>query len=228
MMRSRFGTQKVVPMGVSWGAILGAHLADTYPELLHAFIGIGQPVNLARGLGISLEFAIERATALGNQEVLTQLTGIRELWQTDPALAWEQSGIVPDWLESLGYGDLHDLSLYTSLAQEAGPLTEYTAQDGDNEDSWRALYDASPLKEDVAWLMGIDLPADIPELEVPAVFMTGRYDYKAPLELVEEYLAGLEAPAGKELLAFEESAHVVFLEERTLFRDTMIKLALSL
>ena len=98
----------------------------------------------------------------------------------------------------------------------------YTVQDVANEQSWRALYDASPLKEDFAWLMGIDLPADIPRLDVPAVFFTGRYDYKAPLELVEEYVAGLEAPAGKELIPFEQSAHVVFLEERTLFWDVMI------
>jgi pimeloyl-ACP methyl ester carboxylesterase len=121
-MRARFGAQRVFLMGISWGAILGVHLADAYPDLLHAYIGIGQPVDLARGLGISLEFALERATALGNQEVHAQLTQVQELWQIDPALAWEQSGPVLDWLESLGHGDLHDLSLYTSLASSgSGP-----------------------------------------------------------------------------------------------------------
>ena len=57
---------------------------------------------------------------------------------------------------------------------------------------------------------------------IPAIFMSGRVDYKAPLGLVEEYVAGLEAPSGKHMIAFEQSAHVVFLEERTLFRDVMI------
>jgi pimeloyl-ACP methyl ester carboxylesterase len=221
-MRARFGAERVFLMGISWGAILGVYLADAYPELLHAYIGMGQPVNLARSLGISIEFAIQQAKALGDQEALAQFTPIQELWRIDPALAWEQAGPVADWLESRGYGDLHDLSLYTSLAQEAGPLTEYTAQDQANEQDWRALYDVSPVKEDVTLLMGIDLPRAIPRLEVPAVFMNGRYDYKAPLELVEEYVAALEAPAGKHLIPFERSAHAVFLEERTLFRDTMI------
>jgi pimeloyl-ACP methyl ester carboxylesterase len=220
-MKTRFDAERVFLMGISWGAILGVHLADAYPELLYAYVGIGQPVNLARALGISTEFAIEQATESGNQVVLEQLRDIRDLWQSDPALAWEQTGPLLGWLESHGYGDLHDLSLYASLAQEAGPLTEYTSQDMANEASWRSLYDASPLEEDTAWWMGIDLPEDIPRLEVPVVFMTGRYDYKAPLELVEEYVTGLEAPEGT-LLPFEESAHVVFLEQRTLFRNTMI------
>jgi pimeloyl-ACP methyl ester carboxylesterase len=221
-MRARLGAERVFLMGISWGAILGVYLADAYPELLHAYVGIGQPVNLARGLGISIAFAIQQATALGDQEALAQLTQIQELWRIDPSLAWEQAGHVADWLENHGYGDLHDLSLYTSLAQEAGPLTEYTPQDQANEQDWRALYDASPVKEDVTLLMGIDLPRTIPRLLVPAVFMNGRYDYKAPLQLVQEYVAGLEAPAGKHLVPFEQSAHVVFLEERSLFRDTMV------
>jgi pimeloyl-ACP methyl ester carboxylesterase len=221
-MRARFDTEQVFLMGISWGAILGIHLADAYPELLYAYIGIGQPVNLAQSLGISIDFALEQATALGNTDVHAQLTQIKQLWQTDPALAWEQAGPVAGWLESLGYGDLHDLSLYTSLAQEAGPLTEYTAVNQANEQNWRDLYDASPLNADVAWWMGIDLPRDIPRLEVASVFLTGRHDYKAPLESVEEYVGVLENPVAKLLIRFEQSAHVVFLEERDLFRTTMI------
>ena len=67
----------------------------------------------------------------------------------------------------------------------------------------------------------------IPHLDVPTVFLAGRFDYKAPFELVEDYVADLEAPAGKRLVAFEESAHVVFLEERELFRSTMIDTVLG-
>ncbi len=222
LMSVRFNVQKVFLLGVSWGAILGINLADEYPDLIHAYIGIGQPVNPIRGLGISIEFGLEQATALGNQEVHDQLTELQQLWQTDPALAWDQAGPLKGWLESQGYGDLHDLSLYTSLAQEAGPLTEYTEQDEANEQQWQTLYDASPLRQSVDWLLDMDLSNDIPRLEVPAVFMNGRWDYKAPLELVEEYAANLIAPAGKHMIRFEQSAHVVFLEERALFRNVMI------
>jgi len=223
-LRARFATQKVFLMGVSWGAILGIHLADDYPDLVQAYVGIGQPVNVNQGLGIAIEFAIRRATTLGEDETVAQLTELQELWQTDPSLAWEQHGPLQTWLESHGYGDLHDLSLYSSLAQEAGPLTEYTAQDQTNEDSWQALYDASPLRQDASWLLAMDLQQDIPRLEVPAVFMNGSYDYKAPLELVEQYVAGLQAPLGKQVIAFEQSGHVVFLEQRTLFRNSMIEI----
>jgi pimeloyl-ACP methyl ester carboxylesterase len=222
-MRDRFNTEKVFLMGISWGAILGVHLAEQYPELLHAYVGIAQPVNLPRGLGISIEFAIGRATALGDQQAVAQFTTLKGVWETDTTAAWNQAGDLSAWLESHGYGDIHDLSLYTSLAEEAGPLTEYTAQDEANEDAWRSLYDASPLSTDPSFLLGIDLPRDIPRLETPAVFMNGSFDYKSPLELVEEYVAGLVAPPGTQLIHFRQSAHVVFLEERDLFRNTMIE-----
>jgi len=227
MMSQRFGTDRVYLMGISWGAILGAQTAKNYPELLHSYIGIGQPVNLVRGLGISLDFALEQATALGNQQAIDQLAAVQVAWQTDPTLAWEQARTVFGWLETWGYGDLHDTSLYASLGQEAGPLTEYTEQDWANEQSWRALYDASPLETDLSWWNGVDLTIQIPRLDVPAIFLAGRFDYKAPFELVEDYVADLEAPAGKRLVAFEESAHVVFLEERELFRSTMINTVLG-
>lgn len=117
---------------------------------------------------------------------------------------------------------MHDTSLYAPLALEAGPLTEYTARDWANEQSWRGLYDASPLVTDPSWWSAVALTGDIPRLEVPAIFLAGRFDYKAPSVLVEDYVARLEAPAGKQLVVFQESAHVVFLEERELFRNTVI------
>ena len=222
MMRQRFGVERVYLMGISWGAILGARTASMYPELLHAYIGIGQPVNMARAVPISLAFALERATAMNNQEAIAQITAVQTAWQTDPTLGWQQMGAVIAWLEEWGYGDLHDTSLYATLAQEAGPLTEFTEQDWDNEDSWRALYDDSPLETDAAWLLDLDLIGDIPRLDIPVTFLAGRFDYKAPFELVAEYVGGLEAPAGKRLVPFEQSAHVVFLEERELFHTTLI------
>ena len=227
MMRQRFDVDRVYLMGISWGAILGAHIASRYPELLHAYVGIGQPVDLQRGFAISLAFALEQAAARSNQEAMAQLREVETAWQTDPVLGWERAGTILEWLEAWGYGDLHDTSLYASLAQEAGPLTEYTSEDWAHEQEWRALYDGSPLDADPAWWLSVDLLQDIPRLEVPAVFLAGRFDYKAPFSLVEEYVAALDAPAGKRLVAFDQSAHVVFLEERDRFRRTMLETVLT-
>jgi pimeloyl-ACP methyl ester carboxylesterase len=227
MMRARFAVQKVYLMGVSWGSTLGIHTARDYPELIHAYIGIGQAVNLVRGYGVALQVALATATERGVQEAIDDLTPLLAAFETDSTVNWDQAGRLFDWLEAFGYGDLHDISLYETLAEEAGPLTEYTAQDFANEDDWQALYSSSPLYTDLAFWNDLDLFEQVPRLEVPVFFFAGEYDYKTPTVLVEEYMAALDAPAGKQLIRFEGSAHVPFLEERAAFRNAVINTVLA-
>ncbi|MCK5488615.1 MAG: hypothetical protein KAI98_01430 [Gemmatimonadetes bacterium] len=66
-------------------------------------------------------------------------------------------------------------------------------------------------------------PAPLPDSPVHA----GRYDYKTPGVLVEEYLNALDAPAGKRMFWFENSAHVPFIEERSAFHSVMINTILA-
>jgi pimeloyl-ACP methyl ester carboxylesterase len=222
MMRARLGVQKVYLMGLSWGSTLGTLTARNHPELLHAYIGVGQAVNVERGVPLAHEAALARAIELGHEEAITSLSAI----QTDP-VDWDQVGTLRDWLEVLGFGDIHDPSLLPGFASEAGPLTEYTAVNESNEGAWQALYASSPLLSDQTWLRTLDMISQVPRLEVPVFFLAGRYDYKTPSVLVEEYLNALEAPAGKRMFWFENSAHVPIIEERSEFHSAMINTILA-
>ena len=142
-------------------------------------------------------------------------------------VAWDEVVELSIWLDELGLGDIHDLSLVPGFVQEAGPLTEYTATNQANEDAWRALYDASPLLSDETWLRTMDMLTQAPRLDIPVYFLSGRYDYKTPGILVEEYLAALEDPAGKRMFWFENSAHIPFIEERPAFYDVMLNEVLA-
>ena len=217
LMRARFGVQKVYLMGLSWGSLLGTITARDYPELLHAYIGVGQGVNVERGVPVAHAAAMARAIELGRDDAIAALSTI----QVDP-VDWDQVGELYDWLEELGLGDIHDASLLPGFAQEAGPLTEYTAANEANEGAWRELYAFSPLLADQTWLQTLNILETVPRLEVPVFFLAGRYDYKAPSFLVEEYLNALVAPQGKQMFWFENSAHVPFIEERPEFSSVMI------
>ena len=61
----------------------------------------------------------------------------------------------------------------------------------------------------------------VPKVEVPVYFLMGRHDRNTPPELVEEFMSNLEAPRGKHLIMFEESAHTPFLEETTRFAKVL-------
>lgn len=221
-MRARFGVQRVYLMGLSWGSVLGTLTARDHPELLHAYIGVGQVVDVERSIPIAHAAALARAADLGRDDAIAALSQI----QVDP-VDWEQVGELGAWLEELGLGDIHDPSLLPGFAAEAGPLTEYTAANEASEDAWQALYDASPLRTDETWLRNLDMIGQVPRLEVPVYFMAGRYDYKTPGVLAEEFLNGLDAPAGKQMFWFENSAHVPFIEERSPFHTVMIDTILA-
>lgn len=68
-----------------------------------------------------------------------------------------------------------------------------------------------------------DLRATIPRVEVPIAFFQGRHDVGTNPHVVERYAAGLEAPRGKSLVWFEESAHMPYYEEPVLFREALLR-----
>ncbi len=223
MMRERFETDAVYLMGASFGSALGVFTARDYPELLRAYIGVAQFVDAERTMRIAHPVALDKATELGVQEAIDQLSTI----QLYPEIDWDRWKDVVPWLEAFGFGDIHDTSLYPELIDSLTPATEYTQQDLANQDEWEQLYQASPLNADLGWVYGLDVPSQVPRLVVPVFFLSGRYDYKTPGELAEEYLNVLDAPAGKQMFWFENSAHALFFEERQAFRGVMLDTVLG-
>ncbi len=222
LMRERFEADAVYLMGASWGSVLGVFTARDYPEFLHAYVGVGQFIDAERTMRLAHAAALERATDLGNQEAIEELSAIQQY----PEIDWNRWGDVVSWLEAFGFGDIHDTSLYAALVDSLMTATEYTQQDFANQDEWEQLYWASPLNGDPAWMSGLDVPSQVPQLDVPVFFLAGRFDYKTPGELVEEYMDLLEAPAGKQMIGFENSAHGLFFEEPATLRSVMVNTVL--
>ena len=223
MMRDRFETDAVYLMGASFGSVLGVFTARDHPELLRAYIGVGQFVDAERTMRLAHAAALDKATELGVQDAIDQLSTI----QLYPEIDWDRWKDVVPWLEAFGFGDIHNTSLIPALRDTLMAATEYTPQDFANQDAWEQLYWASPLNGDPAWVYGLEVPDQVPRLDVPAFFLSGRFDYKTPGELVEEYVDLLEAPAGKQMIWFENSAHALFFEEREAFRSVMLNAVLD-
>jgi pimeloyl-ACP methyl ester carboxylesterase len=76
-------------------------------------------------------------------------------------------------------------------------------------------------------LMKVDLFQSVPELKVPVFFIEGRHDHEVPSEIAARYFAALQAPA-KELIWFENAAHMVNSEERDLFNKIVVEKVLPL
>lgn len=71
-------------------------------------------------------------------------------------------------------------------------------------------------------MAGLDLGKTLLQLDVPVFMLQGRYDVVAPPAVAEQYYHTLEAPQGKELIWFEQSAHMPQYEEPGKFRESVL------
>lgn len=215
LLLSRFGRQKVLLLGHSWGSILAMKVAAARPDLLYAVIGMGQVVDGKGGEDLSYRYVLERAHAEHNRKA------IRILEQLGGSDTFRKDGrfIQRWWLFRYG-GFVHALSLWeqVSILLDA---PEYSLGDcisflrmRDMKFSCRRLGDE---------YLGVNLPQEIPELCVPVFFFAGSYDYATPFVLVEQFYASLHAPS-KKLIWFEHSAHMPHMEEPAKFQRALIAL----
>jgi pimeloyl-ACP methyl ester carboxylesterase len=72
----------------------------------------------------------------------------------------------------------------------------------------------------------IDFFTQARKLDVPVYFLEGRYDYNAPTEIVERYVAALDAPH-KEIVWFESSGHMMNVSEPEYFQEVLIDKVLA-
>jgi pimeloyl-ACP methyl ester carboxylesterase len=203
---SRFGRKQLFLVGHSWGSIIGLKIAEKRPELLHAYVGIGQIVHMMRGERISYRFTLDEARKRKNRRAVRQLERIGAPPYKDLASA----GIQRKWLYKF-HGATVEHSTIGTL------LRNVSLRDTGIRDIVKfiqgVMFSLKCLEEQQ---MGIDFLSQPPELRVPVYFCCGRRDYNAPFELVVEFCEKLRAPH-KAIVWFERSAHLPNLEQPSEF-----------
>ncbi|MGP8126139.1 MAG: alpha/beta fold hydrolase [Nitrososphaerales archaeon] len=206
-IRSRLGHPKVYLVGHSYGTYLGMIVAQRFPELFHAYVGVGQlAYSEKRNREVQDRWIRNQAKARGDRSLLSQL---------DAKVPIDRER----WLFRFG-GALRGKKSFASLLLIGLRAPEYSLMDalkvrkGVDFTSRNMKYDA----------IDGDLIDAVQRLDVPAYFFTGRHDYTDPFEYTEEYGQRLQAPK-KEVVWFEESAHFPFLEEPGKFASEMRRVA---
>ena len=204
----RFGQKKVYLVGQSWGTIVGAYLTAKRPDLVRAYIAVGQIVDMERGELISYQFTLDEARRRNNKKAIQQLEKIGP----PPYARLSDGGVQRNWLSKFhgaAYeGTLEGTILKNISIRDLRPLDIYRFVAG-------AMFSLSTLEDEQN---KVKIIRDVPELKVPVYFCCGRRDYNVPFELVVEYEEKLQAPQ-KKLIWFDHSAHMPNFEEPELFCD---------
>lgn len=204
----RFNQEKLFLVGHSWGSIIGAYLAAKRPDLLWAYVGIGQVTDMERGELLSYQFTLEEAKRIENQKAIRELEHIGE----PPYANLKAGGIQRKWLGKFGgqtvNGTTIGMVIKNITARDLGVMGLVKFIQG-------SMFSLKHLEEQ---LNKANLFHDVTEIKVPVFFCCGRRDYNVPFELAVEYLEKLKAPH-KEVIWFEHSAHSPNFEEPAVFNQ---------
>lgn len=216
MLCHRFHQQKIFLVGHSWGSVLGILTVQKHPELYHAYIGVGQVANMLENELITYRWTLEQAKNANNKQVVKKL---EEMGEPPYSGNWQKKFMTQRRLLGKYGGEVYGNSkgAFPLVLGSLIRCAEYNLSDKVN--FFRGIMTSVRL----LWpkLMAINLIEQASSLKVPVYFILGRHDYEAPFMLAEQYFKVLEAPS-KELIWFENSAHLPNIEESERFNDLLI------
>ncbi len=209
----RFRKFQVVLVGHSWGSALGTIVAARYPQLVAAYVGIGQITNRRAAEKVRFRLALTLARQLHNHAATDALARLGP----PPYRSAHDSNPLERWACRLS-GDCHcpianarffrlalSSPIYSWLDLIRIPLGVRFSE--------RCFWDEIVRKD--------DLFRQMPRLDIPTCFLVGRRDSVGSHFLALRYFDRLEAPRGKTFITFEHSGHWPHLDESHLFRTVL-------
>lgn len=204
----RFGQKRLFIAGHSTGSVFALLLAQRYPELVHAHIGINQAIDRAGEERHLFACTLDMARMLGNARAVQDLQGagegiagtiIQRKWMFTFGCITHNPKRLREWRQAV---------LMAPEQTWADRLKANKALRFSMERLWPELGRFNALEQ-------------VRSLQVPVYLFVGRHDRICSPRLAEEWLAGLQAPA-KELFVLEQAGHLASFEEPERFNELMI------
>jgi pimeloyl-ACP methyl ester carboxylesterase len=206
-LRKRFGKDRILLLGHSWGSYLGIQVAAQAPDRFLAYVGMAQIVHQLRSEVMAHDFLLGAYKARSDDGMVRKL---------EAAPVSMEDGLSPAWMRlrdaamhGAGVGHTRDIdSVVTGIFLPVWRVRAYTL--GDKINVWRGKLWSRPF----FWeeLLRDDLSARLTTFELPVYFFVGRYDQTANPTLSRAYFDAIKAPV-KGFYEFENSAHSPLFEE---------------
>lgn len=220
-LRERFGQEKIYLLGHSWGSFIGIQAAKQSPGLYHAYIGVGQISKMSESERLGYSYILEQYIAAENTSMVEKLQKYPLLESDDALRSFFASMMRDKVMHELGIGTMRDMkSAITGILLPAMACKAYTLVEKVN--IWRAKLFLIKDTVLIDQLFSTDLAVEVPQLEMPAYFISGKYDYTVNYDLSKTYLEQLQAPI-KGFYTFEQSAHSPLFEEPKKFIQIMVE-----
>ena len=204
-LQKKYGKRKVFLLGHSWGSLVSLAVAAKRPDLLYAYVGMGQTVDVRAAERAGMAWTEEQARKRGDQEALKGLAAIRPYPNSGPFTIEKADG----WRAyAIRFGSLAAYRPDARFYLRAPRLSpEYSAADVKDwgKGSLFSVTHLWPRMADISFL-------NVRRLEVPTIMMLGRHDITTPSPIAANWMERLSAPS-KRVIWFEHSAHLPMIEE---------------
>lgn len=214
-LQLELGVDRVIVAGHSWGTVIATKLAQSRPELVSAYLGIGQIVDFYAGEQASYTWFCQEAKRRGDDGALAELESLAPYPGKKP-LELEKFWIERKWIQRYGgfAAGRSDCDYFTH-----GDVTSLAYHDENRASST----DGNSLSLEVVLpqLLEVDF-THMTEFAVPVVQFLGRYDQMTPSRPVARWMEEINAPYAA-VEWFEDSAHMPMYEEPGHFLTALIR-----
>jgi pimeloyl-ACP methyl ester carboxylesterase len=216
-LRARFGQERILLLGHSWGAYLGIQVAAAAPDRFHAYVGMAQIAHQLRSEVMARDHLIAAYRARGDATMVRRL---------EAALVSMEGGTSREWMRlrdramhGIGVGHTRDMrSVVTGIFLPMWRVRAYTL--GEKVNIWRGKLWSRPFFWDA--LLKDDLGARLTAFELRVYFLVGCHDQTANAALSRAYFDAIDAPV-KNFYLFESSSHSPLFEEPVRATEILLK-----
>lgn len=227
-LRERFGKDKIIIMGQSWGTVLGMEYINVHPEKVAAYIGVGQITDFSQGKIYAAENAAQIASENGNKEEVEFLKRcIERFSETEDIEKLDVKSLEEMIIKSIKYlkcdGEMSGIKqIFTAITSPEISWTDAKwflfASDSQNIiASQTNLVNYMYFKFDVMKLNK--------KYDIPICFIQGDSDWIAPTSLVNDYYEAIVSDK-KEMITINNAGHTPFLDNPEKFCEA-VKVFLS-
>lgn len=212
-LQQELDTDKVILLGHSWGSMLGLGVIRKRPDLIYAYVGVGQALAWPAGFDETKRLVIKSAKENGDINTVEKLEALPEEWppREDVDGLLERIAIIQSPLTP--YGTSLHASRSRDIFRSELMLDAATSPDIGVIESLGLLELSDATKALIADLYNRDLRTDFgTDYAVPMFIFQGEHDWQTPTTLVKPWFESLSAPQ-KVYVSFEHSAHFVMNAE---------------
>jgi len=192
-LRAALRKEKIYLLGSSWGNVLGFHIVENHPELLHSYFAVNPVIS-----------------QLASEKELLRI--LKDHFKENPVASQELASVNFPFTRD---EDLFYLRKWLFYKEGKEFVTSNDFKSGFLQ--WSKSW--SPVWNEV---MTIDLPKTLKQIKCPVYFFVGKNDIQTSAEITRQYFKQLEPPK-KDLFLFEKSHHQIHQDEPELFQKKILE-----